>query len=78
MLSVRSATEVLDSLFSYAQSEGLITSTQFRRGRIGILFSVIASEIVNWEQTFQNFQQEAYLRTALLDDDVVEIAAPLS
>lgn len=77
MLSVRSATEVLDSLFSYAQSEGLITSTQFRRGRIGILFSVIASEIVNWEQTLQNFQQEAYLRTALLDDDVVEVAAPL-
>lgn len=59
---VRTATTIVTSLFSYAVSEGLLSS-DFERGRIGIMFAVIASELSIWEGVISEYQAQCFLQT---------------
>ncbi|MFZ3130698.1 MAG: baseplate J/gp47 family protein [Desulfosporosinus sp.] len=77
MVPVRTPTEILESLFSHAVQEGLLTSTSFRRGRFGVLFAALASEMGNWEGFIQESMNEGYLVSATDGDNVEKIAAPL-
>lgn len=73
----RTPTEILDSIFTHAQSEGLVTSSDFRRGRFGLLFAVLASEIGNWENFLQYLMAEGYLVTATESENIEKLASPL-
>jgi len=75
-LLARSATEIVDSLFNYAVQEKLLTSSNFRRGRFGILFSVLSTEMAIWEQVLELMQQECFIETAVLDESIEKICAP--
>ena len=73
----RSATEILDSLFNHAVREKLLTSATFRRGRFGILFSVLSSEIATWEQILEILRKECFLDTATTGENIEKITSPL-
>lgn len=68
--------EVLNSLYNYAIYYGLITS-RFEQGRTGLLFSVLASEITEWETIIENFEAQYTLVTATEEAAIQNIAAPL-
>ena len=73
----RTPTEIVNSIFAHAVREGLLTSTTFRRGRFGILFSALSSEMGNWEGFIQYLMNEGYLVSATEEDNIEKLAAPL-
>lgn len=73
----RTPQEVLDSLFAHAVQEKLLASPDFRRGRIGILFSVFSSDIVIWEQILDLLRAEVYITDARGSDDIEKLTAPM-
>jgi hypothetical protein len=77
VVRVRTPTEVLDSLFAHAVQEELLTSSTFRRGRFGIIFAILASEIANWEEYLSYIIKECYLQSASEDQNIEKLAAPL-
>ncbi len=73
----RTPTEILDSIFAHAKQEGVVTSSDFRRGRFGLLFAVLASEMGNWESFLQYLMAEGYLVTATEEENIEKLASPL-
>lgn len=73
---VRSGVDVLNSLFTNALNVGLVPG-RFDRGRIGILFAVLAAEEVAWEQVLTNYAQEGLLQTAVINENIINLSAPL-
>jgi uncharacterized phage protein gp47/JayE len=73
----RTPQEVVDSLFAHAVNEKLLTSTTFRRGRFGIIFSILASEISIWEQYLLYIIKECFLQSATEEQNIERLAAPL-
>ena len=71
----RSGEEILNSLFTNAVTLELVPNF-FERGRIGILFAVLAAEFVGWEVTLDNYKKEGFLQTAKLSDDILKLSEP--
>lgn len=72
----RSGEAILDELFDYAISNGLIDE-KFREGRLGILFSVIAAELERWEEIIEDYEEQLMLYTATDDSSIFNLSYPL-
>jgi hypothetical protein len=71
----RSGEVILDSLYNNAILQELIPS-RMPRTRIGLLFSVIASEFEGWEMVLDNFKNETFLSTATLISSLELLCEP--
>lgn len=67
---------ILDDLFENAIAINLIPS-KFKRGRIGMLFAVLAAEFVGWEQVLDNYDSESHIQTAKIPDNIIKLSEPL-